>query len=479
MSTEPSAVIAPGANDPKRFLNRPQWADMQGLVLSAYPRLDRAVYLFYAVDRPSLTKWWLDGIRDRVTSAFKNTPTRYRRSGRPRCNVNIGFTASGLRKLAGSIAHFGDAFSEGIDGQAHRSRLLGDIERNAPEGWRWGGAGHRVDVLLMLFAETSEALEEEMAELLPPAADAMHEVARVTATALRDMNQHEHFGFKDGISQPILKGTTDAERFPESIHITAVGEFVLGYADSSGRAVGVEDATGRTVPFPAAGRIADFGRNGTYLVARHLQQYVDRFQSAMLERTRIDGRDDVEAATRLASKIIGRWPDGTPLVPYANEYDNEFLFSEDPYGQGCPIGAHIRRANPRDTFDNHALSPEPRNNRRLLRRGRSYGPRPGARPDEERGLLFLCLNASIERQFEFIQQNWINNPAFAGLQDEEDPLVGSTYRRALRGGTVTIGSVPAPVCVRGLPDFVTVKGGEYFFLPGLTALAGLAGHADR
>ena len=298
----------------------------------------------------------------------------------------------------------------------------------------------------------------------PVAATLVH---HVVANCLTKMNGHEHFGFKDGISQPILEGSSDAERFPESIHVTALGEIVLGYDDASGRALGKEDRYGRKAPLPSVEKNQKFGMNGSYLVVRQLAQNVDEFWKWIVSASGAKHKDD-PAAQRLAAKLIGRWPDGTPLVPYANSDDNEFLFSEDPYGYGCPIGAHVRRSNPRSEIDQTRLPLRLSNDHRILRRGRTYG----SEETGERGLMFICLNTDIERQFEFVQQTWINNTSFRGLEDELDPLVGD------QGGkprtAFTIPSLPVPHCLRDLPRFVTVRGGQYFFLPGLRALGGLA-----
>jgi Dyp-type peroxidase family len=274
----------------------------------------------------------------------------------------------------------------------------------------------------------------------------------------------EHFGFADGISQPILAGSDDAARFPDSVHITALGEFVFGYANEFGSAL---------TP-PSIGACDGFGTNGSYLVFCQFEQHVRSFWDYMDEVTAIGDARDRHAAEQLASKIVGRLPDGTPLVPYANHGDNEFDYTEDPHGYGCPMGAHVRRSNPRDTPD-----PARRNHHRILRRGRSYGPRTRHPRDEvrevkkERGLFFMCLNTDIERQFEFIMQNWTNNLAFGGLSGERDPLIGAQSCPTAKAH-FTIQGLPAPVRVEGLPRFVTVKGAQYFFLPGMRALDALA-----
>ena len=188
--------------------------------------------------------------------------------------------------------------------------------------------------------------------------------------------------------------------------------------------------------------------------------------------------------------MVGRWPGGAPLAlspdrddPALAEVNDFGYFHEDPVGTGCPVGAHVRRTNPRDSLDprpgtEKSLAINRRH--RLLRRGREYGQAlsPEAAlteslaPDEERGLHFICLNANIARQFEFVQNTWLNNPKFAGLYDDSDPLIGQS---APYGGTFTMPSATgARSRVNGMPRFITVKGGAYFFLPGLEALRRLA-----
>src|SRR5262249_14381698 len=170
--------------------------------------------------------------------------------------------------------------------------------------------------------------------------------------------------------------------------------------------------------------------------------------------------------------------DGAPIVPYAGGEDNEFDFANDRYGYGCPVGAHIRRANPRGSLASSRQLATEMNRHRILRRGRPYGdmmeyPFSGKSDEvDDRGLFFLCLNADLERQFEFINQNWVQGTAFAGLPIERDPLVGERSE-GCRG--FTIPGLPGPTRIDGLEQFVMVRGGEYFFLPGMRALRILAG----
>jgi Dyp-type peroxidase family len=438
---------------------------MQGLILSAYPHLDVAAYCLLRIDDPNLAKNWLANQIPLVTNASRN-----RR--RDRCwNLNIAVAYSGLVKLGAALgltpaafSGFSDAFLEGVDGHPYRSRILGDMGKSDPVYWRWGGKGAQVDLLVMVFAQTDASLRARIATLFNgPTGTSDLTGTPLFARPLSNAQGHEHFGFADGISQPILRGTLDAERFPDSVHMTELGEVVLGYPDSLNNIA--------TIPTLATPH-DNFGTNGSYLVFRQLFQDVEAFWKSVADTaaaaTGTSPNPKSPQAIELASKIVGRQPDGTPLVPYVNVDDNEFSFAGDPYGNGCPIGAHIRRANPRDSISMD-LSQRPRNRHRVLRRARSYG----APADAGRGLLFLCLNADFERQFEFIHQNWINDPGFGGLAEELDPLVGARNRRG--GGVFTIQGLPAPTRICGLPQFVFVRGGEYFFLPGINALRYLAG----
>jgi Dyp-type peroxidase family len=449
----------------------PRWADIQGLVLSAYPRMYHAQYLMFTIRNAAAARRWLLHLIDenRITPAIKSRNADERLAA----NVNVAISAEGLVVLCGGseptslddladrLPRFSYPFVEGIAGRAHRSRILGNTGDSTPEKWQWGGPKKPVHLLLMVFAASSDALQRAIGEVAPPP-EATTEVLTLPETlSLEEAQGREHFGFTDGISQPILAGTPDAERFPTSPHVTALGEFVFGYADQ----------LGRRAEAPGLGGCAGFGRNGSYLVFAQYEQHVKDFWDFMDETASAQGAADPDAAERLASKIVGRMPDGTPLVPYVNHKDNDFDFTEDPFGYGCPLGSHVRRSNPR-----HGPSEGPPNRHRILRRGRSYGPRleRGEETDVPRGLFFMCLNADIERQFEFIQQNWTNNPAFAGLSHERDPLVGDRAACPVRPAVFTIPGLPAPARIDGLPRFVTARGAEYFFLPGLEGLRSLA-----
>jgi hypothetical protein len=204
--------------------------------------------------------------------------------------------------------------------------------------------------------------------------------------------------------------------------------------------------------------------------------------------------DVAERAKLIAARMIGRWPNGVALVEApdaerpARAALDDFRFREsDPDGLRCPFGSHIRRANPRDMFGDTAKEGlRDANLHRIVRRGRAYGPKlsgnvPQADDGTERGLFFIALNANLRRQFEFIQQTWINSCKFAGLSAERDPLIGKEAFDFDDQPVPRIFAAQArPVRQRyeGLPKVVKVRGGEYFFLPGLRALNFLCDGSD-
>jgi Dyp-type peroxidase family len=373
----------------------------------------------------------------------------------------------------------------------HRSRILGDLDENSPERWEWGRPhGSQIHLALLLYARDGTALaqlEEEQAGALKAAG-----LAVLHRLATSDLDDFEPFGFRDGISQPFVEGLSKTG--PAETTVRA-GEFVLGYPNEYGLYTGrpLLDAAadpGTVLPRdPEGSGRADLGRNGSYLVVRQLRQDVPGFWGYVDRATRRhDGSSDPQARLRLASKMVGRWPSGAPLTlaPAADDASlagaNDFGYhAGDARGTGCPAGAHIRRSHPRDSLDPRPGTSDSwaiNRRHRILRRGREYGT--SLTIDEavaggdtaERGLNFMCLNANIQRQFEFISHTWLNNPKFDGLYDDADPV---TAPSAPFGGTFTIPTAGVRERVTDVPRFVTVKGGAYFFLPGLAAVRYLAG----
>ena len=487
------------ADDP----NALQTSDIQGLVLRGYRNLEHSAYLPIRFgDDPAATRRWLGHVLPLVTDS-RHRAKEERTS--ERWAIHVAFTWRGLERLGldgAALERFPLAFHDGMSSSPHRSRALGDVGDNEPSKWSWGSPAEPVDALLMLFAKGeadehgSDALLRQMIaqhrdDISSAGACVVGTTWAITGTFLPSPDKSgpfaslpaEHFGFVDGVSQPQIDQSWQVSEQrssrPSPADLVKPGEFVLGYpAEDGARTPGIplspiRDRLG-LLPLAAngSGYVRDFGRNGSYLVVRQLQQHVERFRDYTRRVAAASGPTaSVEAA---AARMVGRFPNGTSLRPTPKPDSNRFGFADDPHGFECPIGAHIRRANPRDSLGTDptaALSATKR--RRLLRRGRTYGPplpqiASGGNGDE-RGLMFMCLNSDIERQFEFVQQNWINGTSFSGLYDESDPIIGRPSSKLM-----TVQSNALRERLIGLEQFVTVRGGQYFFLPGLGALRYLA-----
>jgi Dyp-type peroxidase family len=475
--------------------------DIQGLVFSGYRRLPHAMYVPLRIDDAAAARRWLEAIVREVTDG------RIKRKEElelERLAINVAFTHRGLHRLGlpdEVLRAFPAAFQEGMapKGMRHRSRALGDNGASDPANWRWGGAtqdGAEVDILLMIYALTPEDLTAAVAARVQAFETTMAAgkcVDRIEGgflpvpegDGLDPKLSMEHFGFVDGVSQPVIEGTFLATKdtVTESSHLLKPGEFVLGYPAGDGTiaaGVPVDPRFDRHQMLPpAAESMRDFGRNGTYLVFRQLEQDVAAFRAFTAKTAGANGPPyHPSAGARIGAHIVGRWRDGVPLtaVNAPGRDNNEFTFSGDAHGFSCPIGSHVRRANPRDSLlDQSSAALASANRHRLLRRGRTYGPTLAldahGHDDRERGLIFMCLNSDIERQFEFVQQNWLNNPCFGGLYDERDPLIASQPNG---GGRFTLQADGVRERIGGIGQYVTVKCGDYFFMPGLSALRYLA-----
>ena len=460
-------------------MDKLQLEDIQGLLARGYGKLRAARFLLLGMSEPALAREWLTALVPAIPNASQDPKD---------AAVHLAFTPTGLRALRlpeGAMAGFSNEFREGMT-TPHRQRALGDAGSDSPESWRWGGPSTPpIDAVLMLYAADEAGLASLTSAQLGALAGARIEVLATLDTD--DIGDGEHFGFRDGISQPIVDGLG---REGPAAQVIRPGEFVLGYRNEYGLLTdrplvpASEDPAGLLAADPSSARAKDFGRNGSYLVIRQIEQDVPRFWRSLDELS----HHEPDARMRLAAKMVGRWPGGAPLAVSPDHDDpalssmNDFGYHrEDADGLRCPVGAHVRRTNPRDSLDPDPGSEDSiklNKRHRMLRRGRAYGPRitldealQGIGQDQERGLHFACLVGNIARQFEFIQHTWANNPKFAGMYDEVDPLIGP---RGPGGATFAIPSTPVRERIHGLPQFVTVRGGGYFFLPGIRALRYLA-----
>ncbi len=469
-------------------LRREELPDIQGLVTSGYGHLTCSLFMFLQIGSPEQARAGLKQLLPFITTSA------YRPSGEPKptFGFNIAFTYEGLRLLGlppESLAMFAREFQEGM-ASGERPRVLGDTGDSAPDKWDMGGPNNPpFHLLLMLYAEGDEVLTEVRNRLLPAIETGGLKIVYEQDTGR--ISNKEPFGFEDGISQPFISGSP-GKCTPGDTPVNA-GEFVFGYRNGydmipTSPTVPASADTNALLPAPTSGsaNTKDFGRNGTYLIYRKLGQNVDGFWNYVKGQAAQLGLDDTQDTTNwIAAKIVGRWPSGAPLTlspTQDNKPDlrdtNDFHFmTTDAEGLACPIGAHIRRANPRDSLlPNPARSNVLSNRHRIVRRGRHFEDK--RKPGEtwnptgvEPGLCFICLNADIQRQFEFVQQTWLNSTKFGGLYDEKDPLIGDNDDGK---GRLSIPAQPVRMKLNDIPRFVRVRGGGYFFMPGVRALRFLA-----
>jgi Dyp-type peroxidase family len=484
--------------------------DVQGLVRFGYKHLTEACFLLLRVTDPAAARAWL--ARAPITSAVTADPL-------PRTALQVAFTSEGLRALEVApdlCGEFSAEFLSGMASDAARVRRLGDVGPNDPRYWEWG-AGERVPHVAVLLYAQPGGLAAWQREIEAQCAAGF---VRIAALSTSDSQGVEPFGFVDGISQPEVdwerkRPVRDQDRLDYG-NLSCLGEFLLGYPNEYGLytprplMVPQRDPAALLPRAEDAPEQADLGRNGCYLVMRQLRQDVQGFWRE-LDR---QAGGDADLREQLAAAMVGRKKDGEPLAAPGKHSTaggasapkgdlNAFVYRGDPRGQRCPLGAHIRRTNPRNAdlppgppglisrlwrmlgFNAAALELDlvaSTRFHRLLRRGRKYGPESapaatGAAPGADTGLHFICLAANITRQFEFVQSAWLAGSKFDGLAGERDPLVG--HRSPDPGGFPTDGfSIPQADGpdrrLSGLPQFVTVLGGAYFFLPGIRAVRYLA-----
>jgi len=430
--------------------------DIQYILLSRAPALTGR-YEFLTFGNAAGARKWLAAILDKVHSAdeFSASAEIEKRW------VTVAFTWNGLRALGvdeASLATFPEEFKQGM---VRRAEILGDTGASHPDNWVGGLSGTELHAIVILFARDATEHERCLVEhqRLVEQCAGVRLLSSLNLAATPPFEYaHDHFGYRDRLTQPVIEGTGEVPSPGTGAPIKA-GEFILGYPD--------EEGPGAPLPQPEI-----LSRNGSYLVYRRLQEHVGVFREFLRQHG-----STPEEQEWIAAKLMGRWRSGAPLVLSPDKDDpaiasdpqrnNNFNYAKmDPYGYAVPLGSHIRRMNPRDTAANMQRH-------RLLRRGATYGPAlPEGMPEDgiERGIAAFVLCASLIRQFEFAQNVWTNDPNFHELGNERDPVIGN------QDGTFdfTIPKRPIRRKIRGLAAFTTLKGGAYFFLPGIKALRYLA-----
>jgi Dyp-type peroxidase family len=431
--------------------------DIQHILLARSPALTGR-YEFLSFRTPATGRAWLSAILDKVLSATAMLET----VDKDKRWITVAFTYSGLRTLGveeSSLATFPQEFR---DGMAARAPILGDTGANDPAHWVDKTASPDLHAIVILFARDKAEHDRCVLEhrKLLEARPGVELLSSLDLEATPPFEYaHDHFGYRDRLSQPVIEGSGEVPT-PGSGGLLKAGEFILGYPDESG-------------PGPALPQPEVLSRNGSYMAYRRLEEHVGRFREFLRQYGQTPQEQELVAA-----KLMGRWRSGAPLVLSPDRDDvalgadpqrnNDFTYKQqDPYGYAVPLGSHIRRMNPRDTAANM-------NRHRLIRRGATYGSYlPEDAPDDgvERGIAAFVICASLVRQFEFAQNVWTNDRNFHELGNERDPIIGT------QDGTLDFKIPTRPIrkTIRGLPAFTTVRGGAYFFLPGIKALRFLAG----
>jgi Dyp-type peroxidase family len=531
--------------------------DIQGNIVRAYGRFGFpfARYYFFNIPDADSGRGFLRGLEVRVTTAerWAGGPDNAGQVGVPvpKVTLNVGLSWGALAALEVPVATISGLPHAFIEGMVKRARILGDEGDSALEHWDpvWRDSAQdpakAVHVMVALNAQMTPVgdpvpeLEAQADWLLDLARESgvrlltghapgqsAYQQAGANLVAGADgslrISPKEHFGFVDGIGDPVFAGQfepdVEAMRVAGRGKLTRyqrwepleTGEFLLGHVDES------QELPPTTLP-------VQFTQNGSFMAFRKLHQNVSAFETYMAEQAakyaRIMDVPEDEAAETLRAKMVGRWSNGVPLLAapaYADmqafeaewsdipaiqanrsrspaeqkrlqKYKSrliDFRYRDDPDGTKCPFGAHIRRGNVRDFLDPRLTSDNPgtwdgsaiSNRRRILRRGLPYGSYDPDKQsdDQEHGVIFLAVCTSLERQFEFVLQQWINYGMDMSSGNDTCPLLGTRPEGAKFTIAADPGSGKPPFIMDAMPRFVTTRGGEYFFLPSVTALRMMA-----
>lgn len=448
--------------------------DIQGFILRGYT-LDLVRHFALRVDQAAAARRFLGLLVSGDPVAAPQVTTAAPWSVKPDICLNLALTGEGLRALRVPAASLASFPAEFLEGAAARADRVGDTGESAPSNWIPLFAGAGLHLLLSLFAQDQPALasaSERLRELFGQGG-ALAELDHFDGARLP--NNEAHFGFADGIAQPNIDGAP-GRKAVDLQPISPAGAFLLGFPSQF---------VDFTYPVPQP---EELGRNGSFAAFRVLRQDVDAFFAFLRDQAPPAGISE----KMLAAKFCGRWPNGVPLelspttdapIPPLGDQDlNRFDYVPSPFnpsgfddrkGRRCPVGSHIRRANPRS----QTVAGDEGHKHRIIRRGVPYGPPyDPAQPHDgrERGLLGLFIGVSLRDQFEFLMAQWINDGIFtAGLGRTKDPIMGDNTPETSR----FVAPEPAgpPRVFTGFSRWVITRGGAYCFLPSITALKHLAG----
>ncbi len=534
--------------------------DIQGNVTRAYGRyrFPCARYFFLHIDDTTAGRAFVDELRDKVTTAARWTSE----NEKPKVTLNIGFTFMGLLQLGLPTRTLKGMPNEYVNGMKARAHILGDIDSTKVHAsdnawcqhwdliWRDNRAGKSKDkdvhIWISMNAQANSGTDqpvkdlEEQTEWLRqlctrlehkvrilttngPNGDAEYQAAtaifQTLPNGIKVPTPKEHFGFTDGIGDPIYEGQHPDPVMQRSVigrgkwmgpdqgwQPLATGEFILGHPDESQE-------------LPPIARPSGYMNNGTFLVYRKLHENVSTFREVVNEEAKsyaaVMNVPLPEAAETLKAKMVGRWSDGVPLskVPTYAEWKafqqtkgfnnpdpkkaaaayynylkstevSDFRYGDDMLGYKCPSTTHLRRVNTRDyldpknnpTADNPKATTQLNKRRRILRRGLPYGPsKLGVGNDNtEQGVAFMVICANIFRQFEFVQQQWIQYGLDFNVGNNTCPLLGNHEHHPRHVIPSDPKTGKPPYVMSKLKTFVETRGGDYFFIPSITALRMMA-----
>lgn len=431
-------------------------ADIQATVLRPRPTPYKGQYVVLRIGEAAQGREMLKRLIPHVASAEASWVPEF--GGW----LGVAFTYAGLNALGlprSSLESFPSSFRQGM---ANRAAVLNDVGGNDPANWEYPFGTNDAHVLIAIYAKDDAALAETLARAHHSLADlpSIDVVYRLNFSELP--GGRNPFGFRDGLHNPSIEGHVGMGE-PSSSETLAPGEILMGYPDELGAIA--------NQPIPDALR-----RNGTFVAVRKYHACVASFRSYLREVARDPADEEL-----IAAKMVGRWRSGAPLTLSPTQDDpalgadqfrnNDFSYHDDEQGLKCPFSAHMRRVNPRDSLEKDLVAV---NLHRFIRRGTNYGPAlpDGVLTDDgvDRGGVFLFVGAHLERQFEFVQSQWITNGNFIAQGVENDPVVGNPAG----DGIFTIPARPTRRRLHGLPQFVIMKGGEYCFMPGIRALQWIA-----
>lgn len=504
--------------------------------------LFKARYLFFTITKIDSGKGFVQKLLPFITNAslWFDDNTFPSDKGVPKVTTNVSFTYNGLKRLGVPVQTLQSFPEEFIMGMRGRRAILGDNDVSDPK--HWDPVWHKdIHIFVSIDAKTDEALQQRYSDIIAllqgnegvellsgHRAENSEDNVYQDVSVLYDKGiptSKEHFGYSDGISNPFFKGMTDEmgellgggkksnvgnngygnPELESTWEPLETGEFILGYKDEAQE-------------YPLAPMPPLMAKNGSFLVYRKLHENVGKFNDFLDKTSQKSGMDK----ELLAAKLVGRWRNGVPITTYPKKEDAEkiaqqrqqalltmttaqtapeqrearkalkeitkkfiaFDYQKDIQGGRCPVGAHTRRANPRGSLEfgkDHAFDTPSAldNRRRLIRRGLPYGK--AQTPDSNdgnHGTIVMTIQASIKRQFEFVQQQWINYGNDFKLGNDKDSLLGNHSEVNGKGdGRMVFESdnkEQPPYFLQDLPRFIVARGGEYFFIPSLTALRMIA-----